>query len=226
MKSSKSCILFWNFEDLHAIDPILILTSPMEVLHFEFNPKDPNIIVAGTVNGQIAMWDLHSVSFNGGIKKQMKPDRSDIREIQPLILSALQDPSNVAPITDQVRKNVPSHRQPVLFLKWFPSGLELEMKKSFSTIVNNPSGDINQFATISSDGQVLLWDRRFQDPQKKQAVDVRELLRRSPRSPGRQDTDSRCLDLKEEGSLVELNWPSRSNRKLLPSLPLPIRESS
>jgi len=29
MKSSKSFILFWNYEDLHAIDPLLILTSPL-----------------------------------------------------------------------------------------------------------------------------------------------------------------------------------------------------
>jgi WD40 repeat protein len=87
-------------------------------------------------------------------------------------MSALQDPSSAGPITDQVRKNVASHRQPVLCIRWFPSGLELEMKKSFSVLVSSPSTDINQFATISSDGQVLLWDRRFQDAQKKTVTDV------------------------------------------------------
>ena len=79
MKSHKSCILFWNFEDLHAIDPILILSSPLEVLSFEFNPKDPNIIIAGTVNGQIVMWDLHSVPYLGNMKKQSKSDKGDIK---------------------------------------------------------------------------------------------------------------------------------------------------
>jgi hypothetical protein len=29
MKSSKSYILFWNYEDLHAIDPLLILECPL-----------------------------------------------------------------------------------------------------------------------------------------------------------------------------------------------------
>lgn len=36
----------------------------------------------------------------------------------------------------------------------------------------NPSSDICQFASISSDGQILLWDRRFQDSQKKAVTDV------------------------------------------------------
>lgn len=61
MKSSKSFILFWNYEDLHAIDPLLILTSPLEILIFEFNPKDPSIVIAGTINGQIMMWDLKNL---------------------------------------------------------------------------------------------------------------------------------------------------------------------
>ena len=58
MKSSKSVILFWNYEDMHAIDPLLILSSPLEIMTFEFNPKDPSIIIAGAINGQIMMWDL------------------------------------------------------------------------------------------------------------------------------------------------------------------------
>ena len=72
MKSSKSLILFWNYEDMHAIDPLLILTSPLEILTFEFNPKDPNIIVAGTINGQILMWDLKSVQLGQTTKQKGK----------------------------------------------------------------------------------------------------------------------------------------------------------
>jgi WD40 repeat protein len=87
-------------------------------------------------------------------------------------MSALQDTSSIVPITEQVRKNVASHRQPVLCVRWFPSGLEIEMKKSFSMLASNPSNDICQFASISSDGQILLWDRRFQDSQKKAVTDV------------------------------------------------------
>lgn len=75
MKSSKSTILFWNYEDMHAIDPLLILVSPLEVLTFEFNPKDPTIVIAGTINGQIIMWDLKNVEIghhHGSGKKKNK----------------------------------------------------------------------------------------------------------------------------------------------------------
>lgn len=82
MKSSKSFILFWNYEDLHAIDPLLILTSPLEILTFEFNPKDPNIIIAGTINGQIIMWDLKGVELGQNIKKKGKSsEKNQIKEI-------------------------------------------------------------------------------------------------------------------------------------------------
>lgn len=72
MKSSKSFILFWNYEDLHAIDPLLILSSPLEVLTFEFNPKDPSIIVAGTINGQILLWDIKNIQLGHHTKKKNK----------------------------------------------------------------------------------------------------------------------------------------------------------
>lgn len=51
MKSYKSMILFWDFEDIHSIEPILILDSPLEIVTFSFNPKDPNMVIGGAING-------------------------------------------------------------------------------------------------------------------------------------------------------------------------------
>ena len=48
-KFYKSFILFWDFEDLHLIEPILILSSPLEIICFEFHPKDPNIVVGNAI---------------------------------------------------------------------------------------------------------------------------------------------------------------------------------
>ena len=50
-------------------------------------------------------------------------------------MSALQDPSSVAPIQDTIKKNVPSHKAPILCIRWFPPGLEIEIRKSYSTLV-------------------------------------------------------------------------------------------
>lgn len=50
-------------------------------------------------------------------------------------MSVLQDPSTVTTITDQIKRNVPSHKSPVVSVKWFPQTLEIEMKKSYSAII-------------------------------------------------------------------------------------------
>ena len=87
-------------------------------------------------------------------------------------MSALQDPSSVAQVTDQVKRNVPSHKAPVVCLKWFPSGLEIEIKKSYSMLVPPHGTEINQFASMSLDGQILLWEKKFLDAHKKPVSDL------------------------------------------------------
>jgi len=104
------------------------------------------------------LWDLKNLQLGQtGKKKGKKSEKNEIREVSPSLMSALQDPSNIIPITDQIKRNVPSHKTPIVCLKWFPSTLEIEMKKSYSAIIQTAGAEINQFATISTDGQVLLW---------------------------------------------------------------------
>lgn len=81
--------------------------------------------MGGTINGQIIMWDLKNILLGQqpSKKKESKQVRNKIREISPAILSALQDPSSVGQVTDQIKRNVPSHKAAVVCLKWFPSGL-------------------------------------------------------------------------------------------------------
>lgn len=71
------------------------------------------------------------------------------------------------------------------------------MKKSYSALIQ-PQGEINQFATISTDGQVLLWEKKFLDPQKKPITDVIEHLFSITLSTGKQDTAFICLGLRAE----------------------------
>jgi len=50
-KSHKNVIVLWDYDDIHSYDPVLILTCPLEIICFAFNPKDPNLIVGGAING-------------------------------------------------------------------------------------------------------------------------------------------------------------------------------
>lgn len=101
-------------------------------------------------------------------------EKNSIKELQPSLISALQDPSSIQPVADTIKRNVPSHKAPVLCIKWFPTTLELDMKKSYALLgqMQGPVSEINQFASISSDGQILLWDKKFLDAQKKPITDV------------------------------------------------------
>ncbi len=45
------------------------------------------------------------------------------------------------------------------------------MKKSYSAIIQS-NGEMNQFASISTDGLVLLWEKKFVDAHKKPVTDV------------------------------------------------------
>ncbi|CAG11556.1 unnamed protein product, partial [Tetraodon nigroviridis] len=42
----------------NLFQPQLVLEGPDDVLAFEFCPSDPNIIVGGCINGQVALWDI------------------------------------------------------------------------------------------------------------------------------------------------------------------------
>lgn len=214
MKSSKSVILFWNYEDMHAIDPLLVLTSPLEVMTFEFNPKDPSIIIAGTINGQIMMWDLKGMDIGITSKKKVKKSvNNSVREVQPVITSVLQDPSSIQVVSDTVKRNVASHKAPITCIKWFPPGLELDMKKNISTLASSSGTEINQFASISTDGQVLLWEKKFLDAQKKPVTDVNSVLFSSANSLGKQATGFICSAQKEEARWEGPSWSSRRMKR-------------
>ena len=49
------------------------------------------------------------------------------------------------------------------------------MKKNISTLIPPATSELNQFASISTDGQVLLWEKKFLDAQKKPVTDVQFL---------------------------------------------------
>lgn len=50
-RHNGSVILVWDFVD--PIHPQLILEAPSDVSVFRYNPKKPNIIIGGCVNGQV-----------------------------------------------------------------------------------------------------------------------------------------------------------------------------
>eukprot|EP00825_Cyclidium_porcatum_P013489 TRINITY_DN1710_c0_g1_i3.p1 TRINITY_DN1710_c0_g1~~TRINITY_DN1710_c0_g1_i3.p1 ORF type:complete len:391 (-),score=72.50 TRINITY_DN1710_c0_g1_i3:242-1414(-) len=97
-------------------------------------------------------------------------------------MSCLQDTqtSSNQSSQDVIKKNVSSHKNPVLCMQWIPTGIEVD-KKQVHHVINPNHGQQYQFASISCDGQVLIWDTRFFEPKDKgkQQFDIQHYMWRA-----------------------------------------------
>src|SRR5438105_7729066 len=57
-KSFDSHVLIMNFSDAHIITLNYVLETPIEISTIEFHPENPNVIIGGTISGQLVIWDL------------------------------------------------------------------------------------------------------------------------------------------------------------------------
>ncbi|KAJ3272283.1 WD repeat-containing protein 63 [Terramyces sp. JEL0728] len=147
-RSKRAQIIVWSFHD--PIHPQLILESHEEVTCFEMNPQDSSIIVAGSVSGQILLWD--------------------ISEFQEMLRSSRKSEGDAHANDDNETKTTPSlryavissieasHRGPVTDIKWLPK--HYEIAPNGEPIDNAENGD-KQIVTSSLDGTVAVWDLRF-----------------------------------------------------------------
>jgi WD40 repeat protein len=161
-----SVTLVWDLLD--PMHPRYLLEAPVEVQVAKFNPSRPNIVVGGLINGQVAMWDLSRAKVSQTAKAtrggRLAPahQESDVKEI-----AAMAEPvkghsvekdgdatvSRLQPV--QLSRVEMSHRHAVHDVCWLPDGLECGFDGRMFSAPDN-----NQFATISDDGTVCIWDLR------------------------------------------------------------------
>lgn len=155
-KVGSAFVLIWNFADL--IHPQLVLQSPRETFNFRFNPKEPHIIAAGCISGQVLLWDLSEA--NEALRKKSKSTASEaesadeereksIPPVQPLVISTIDR----------------SHKRPVSDLVWLPAEVQISQKGEVERV--DGSEGPQQFMTCAGDGQVCVWDLRYKEHNKK-----------------------------------------------------------
>lgn len=153
--------------------PVAILKSQLEIETFEFRPGHPEIIIAGCSNGQLALFSLKKLrSFHSQKTSNAKgtKDNNEIVEIENFLTSSILESfnatQNVTNTESFSRKMVylNSHRAPVKSIRFLPPNLELERKNPIN-IVRYPEEEMvhgNQFMSLGADGQVLVWDLKFE----------------------------------------------------------------
>ena len=132
-------IIVWTFAEFNSV--LIVLKAPLEVTCFKFNPYRPNIVVGGTISGQVCMWDLKLA--NDKHRLEMMPKQEEAKELLILTSSGIFD----------------SHKGPVKSLCWLPTHVKIE-RKNHCVVTNDPM-EVSQFATLSEDGLILFWETSF-----------------------------------------------------------------
>jgi WD40 repeat protein len=166
VKLKDSLILIWSLFD--PIHPLLLLEAPDDIMSFQFNPQEPNIIAGGCINGQVVLWDISEYQdklkmsrkskYNLSETLQAKEKNTETPIIKYIVVSSIEH----------------SHKMTVTSLQWLPKHMEVS---SNGELLDEPSGEINQLITGSLDGQVYFWDLRFKKEIKMLDLTWRPLLK-------------------------------------------------
>ncbi|NXN22360.1 WDR63 protein, partial [Nycticryphes semicollaris] len=157
----QSVILFLSFFD--PIHPQLMLECPEDIYCFQFSPSDPNIIVAGCINGQVVLWDISQHEENlqnaktdaDGVKKSVIDTVNASVPNPPLM--EIQKCSTEPPVVKfcTISTIQYSHKKPVTDIHWLPD--YSEANQTGATFENKAEVRV-QLVTCSPDCSILFWD--------------------------------------------------------------------
>ncbi|XP_037830006.1 dynein intermediate chain 3, axonemal isoform X2 [Kryptolebias marmoratus] len=140
-------IAFYSFADLSK--PQLLLECPADVVVFEFCPSNPNIIVGGCANGQVALWDISAeVTF-------LTQPGSEKVPANPFDLRKEQTPEVLYSAASEIES---SHKAAVTDVQWLPPTFEVTRT---GLPVENTSKLCVQVITCSPDCTIMFWDVRL-----------------------------------------------------------------
>eukprot|EP00795_Rhopilema_esculentum_P004097 gene4097-20277_t len=153
---NPSFILLWSFAD--PIHPLLLMEAPDDILSFQFNPSNPNVIAAGCINGQIVVWDISQYSerlLNHRNQAQVQSKQS--RTTLPSFLNL--NKQELSPVVryGAVSNIEHSHKMAITDIQWVPDHIEIGR---MGIVVENRPAQCHQLITAASDGQILFWDTR------------------------------------------------------------------
>lgn len=166
---SHSHILIWSMSNL--MSPQFILETPGDAYCFRFNPNRPDILIAGLVNGQVALFDItdarNALKEKESAKANLSASSSEGSSGSALSSSAglvdedldkLLGAAASKPIQPLLLSNIEkSHPRMVTDIEWLPRFNEVTRR---GEMLKNDLTYSQQFVSIAGDGSVLFWDLR------------------------------------------------------------------
>jgi len=118
VKLKDSLILIWSLFD--PIHPLLLLEAPDDIMSFQFNPLNTNIIAGGCINGQVVLWDISEYQE----KLKMSPkNKFNVANT----LKSTKEKTTETPIIKYmaVSSIEHSHKMTITTLQWLPKHMEV-----------------------------------------------------------------------------------------------------
>ena len=148
-------VLVWGFDD--PLYPKLELEAIREISCISFCPYDGNIIIGGTVNGQIIIWDitnrLQKVEAEESLTPEQLKTRAEIREF--MNWSRLDESEKIVlpAATSSIEK---SHDNAITGIKWMAKNYQCTSKGLLKSDREHNT-QYRQFVTTSIDGNICFW---------------------------------------------------------------------
>merc|ERR1719500_375047 len=168
--TNPAYILIWSFSD--PIHPKLLLEAPDDVMCFRFCPTDPNMIIGGCFNGQIAIWDIKDYSDKLSMNTTKSKDGKGSG-------NASQFGEEPEPETPKINYSAVSavdkgsiHKAPVSYLNFVPPHFEFD-KQGNPCEPQHPT-KCTQIITCATDGYIAIWDVRKQQASKMDQLGQKE----------------------------------------------------
>ncbi|KAG7188572.1 hypothetical protein KM043_008203 [Ampulex compressa] len=134
--------LLWSLAD--PLRPQLQFQDHREICSISFCPYDGNIVIGGCSTGQIVVWDIEDRVDNKDLNARNRRKTIDDHNV-PTVRAIVSSEKNDA------------HRLPIRDIQWIPSSYTIEVDGKLSKSSSDTS---RQFATISQDGSLSIWDLR------------------------------------------------------------------
>lgn len=137
-------IFLWNFQAI--LHPSHVLEAPSVVKVFRFCPTNSNIIVCGCENGQVLMYDIgdEHTKIQAQLRNRYSTEDSFSVSYHAKYSSMLLSPT-MAPT------KCPT--QPICDLRWLPPQQKITRIGELDVVE-----ETSQFATVSLDGRLIVWD--------------------------------------------------------------------
>lgn len=152
-------MLLWSFDNsLHAK---LELETSREITSISFCPYDENLILGGTINGQLLIWDLTNRLKKAETEEFLSPAQQRYRTSMRAFLAwTKQDNQDRIVRPAAISALQTSHKAAITGIKWLNQKYYVA---STGNIKENPSGSYRYVVTTSVDCSIAFWNMDYVD---------------------------------------------------------------